>query len=230
MTCRSDTNEGSQTLRLALSPLTEGLTLRSDLPSPPPSPANEPPRPHERLGPRVVLIGGTDSASVPSEQQPASVFPSEQAPAGVFPSELPQTGVAPVKRTLHDSRNPLPAEPLVREAPAVPPPADPPFSGGKVPLALLALIVLAQAGFIVFLLMSAPTTPAPETGSVIVTSVPLASPVSIDGISRGTTPFTMSLPPGPHRIDVGAGSQIRTQTVTVTAGSDASLHIEFSPP
>ena len=151
----------------------------------------------------------------------------------MFPSEHAQTGVAPVKRaSLHDSTHPFPSElqPIVKEAPAVPPPAAPRFSWRNGALGLLALIVLAQAGFMVFWLMPAPTTPPPETGSVIVTAEPLASPVSIDGISRGITPVTVSLPPGPHRIDVGAGSQLRTQTVTVTAGSDASLHIELPPP
>ena len=147
----------------------------------------------------------------------------------MFPSEHAHTGVALAERAaLHDSTPPLPSEPIIKEAPAVP--AAPRSSWRTGALALLVLVVLAQAGVMVFWRMSAPTTPRPETGSVIVTSEPPAAPVSIDGTVRGITPLTQALPPGPHRIEVGAGSHIRTQTVTVTAGSDASLHIGLSPP
>lgn len=173
--------------------------MRSDSPSPL---GNQPLRPHEAGSSRIVRIGGANPGSGPLEQKAADLFTSEQKP------EL---------------------APIVQEAPAVPPPVATGFSWRNGALALLALIVVAQAGLMIFWLMSAPATP-PETGSVVVTSAPVASPVSIDGSPRGVTPFTVSLPPGAHRIDVGAGSQMRTQTVTVTAGGDASLHVELPPP
>lgn len=204
--------------------------MRSDLPSPL---ENQQPRPHEPGGPRIVLVGGAKPASAPSEQKTADVFTSEQKATSVFLSEHTQAGLAPAKSAEVDDAMHLFAselEPVLEEEPAKPPRTAPQLSWRNGALALLALIVLVQAGFMIFWLMSAPAAPPPETGSVMVTSVPLASPVSIDGVSRGSTPVTVALPPGPHRIEVGAGPQIRTQTVTVTAGGDALLHIELPPP
>lgn len=178
-----------------------------------------------------MRIGGANPASGPSEQKAADLFTSEQKPTIVVLSEHAHAGPAAAKNAeIHDATHLFPSElaPVLQEAPAVPPPVAPGFRWRNGALALLALIVMAQAGLMIFWLISAPATP-PETGSVVVTSAPVASPVSIDGSPRGVTPFTVSLPPGPHRIDVGAGSQMRTQTVTVTAGGDASLHVELAP-
>lgn len=203
--------------------------MRSDSPSPL---EDQPPRPHEAGSPRIVRIGGANPASGPSEQKAADLFTSEQKPTIVVLSEHAHAGPAAAKGAeVHDAIHLFASElePTLPEAPAVPPPVAPRFSWRNVALALLALIVLAQAGFMTFWLMSARAAPVPQTGSVVVTSAPVASPVLIDGIPRGVTPFTVSLPPGAHRIDVGDGAQMRTQTVTVTAGGDASLHVELPP-
>ena len=45
----------------------------------------------------------------------------------------------------------------------------------------------------------------------LVTSDPPGSPVSVDGVSRGSTPFSVALRPGLHEIGVGAGAQSRGQ-------------------
>lgn len=124
--------------------------------------------------------------------------------------------------TLSDFASELPA----KETPTVQP-ATRQFSWRKIALGLLAVAVAAQAGFITYWLTMGRAAPAPDSGSVSVTSEPLGSPVAVDGVSRGTTPFVVSLPPGPHRIDVGTGLQVRTQTVSVTRGGEASLHIEL---
>lgn len=100
-------------------------------------------------------------------------------------------------------------------------------------LALLAVVVLTQAGFIAFWMLSDRAAAAsPETGSVTVTSEPSGSPVTIDGTERGATPLTLTLSAGSHSIDVGAGSQLRRQTMNVTRGGQASMHVALAaaPP
>ncbi len=112
-------------------------------------------------------------------------------------------------------------EPAVRQASR--------FSWRNIALGLLALVAVAQGGLMTYWLISSRPAAPPEIGSVTVTSEPLGSPVLVDGVTRGTTPFVLSLPPGSHRIDVGTGPQLRTQSVNVTRGGDASLHVELRP-
>jgi serine/threonine-protein kinase len=41
------------------------------------------------------------------------------------------------------------------------------------------------------------------------------------------TPFTMALKPGLHQVTVGAGAQVRTQSVNVTSGGDTRIFFEL---
>ncbi len=101
-----------------------------------------------------------------------------------------------------------------------------PLTWTELALAGFALLAIAQAVVIVIWLSR--SAPSPDTGSVAITSEPAGAPVSIDGVLRGKTPVTLSLASGAHSIGIG-GSVVRTQTVNVTRGSNASVHIELGP-
>ena len=94
-------------------------------------------------------------------------------------------------------------------------------------LPLLAVVAIAQGGLLTYGFVAGRAAAVPESGSVAVTSDPLGSPVSIDGVARGMTPFSMALSPGLHEISVGAGAQVHTQSVNVTTGGDARIFFEL---
>jgi hypothetical protein len=92
---------------------------------------------------------------------------------------------------------------------------------------MLAAITLAQGGLLAYWFVAGRTAAAPDRGSIAVTSDPSGSPVSVDGVSQGTTPFSMMLSPGPHDIAVGAGAQVLRRSVTVTSGGDSRMFFEL---
>ena len=103
------------------------------------------------------------------------------------------------------------------------------FNWRNIALGLLAVIAVAQGGLMAYWFFSNRAPALPATGSVAVTSEPSGSPVLVDGVARGVTPFTLSLQPGSHRVEVGAGTQARSQAVNVTRGGVASMHVELRP-
>ena len=96
-------------------------------------------------------------------------------------------------------------------------------------MALLALAVIAQGGYIAFGMLRTSNPVVPETGSLSVTSEPSGAPVVIDGTARGTTPLEVALAAGTHNVEVGIGSQARSRSVTVTRGNTFSLHLGLGP-
>ena len=91
----------------------------------------------------------------------------------------------------------------------------------------LAVVVIAQCGLLAYWYIAGRAAAEPENGTVLVTSNPPGSPVSIDGVLRGTTPFSMAMKPGLHEIGVGEGAQLRSQHVNVTTGGDARIFFEL---
>ena len=168
---------------------------------------------------------------IDSNAKAMSLFGSEQKPPGPQATEL-QTDLAAAQAGGGSSRPSLVAP--AREAPhradvAARPPAARPFASRGVIVAALALAVLAQGGYIAYgMWRSDSFAPAPETGSVNVTSDPIGAPVVIDGTARGETPLTVALPPGAHDITVGTAPNVRSQTVTVARGGDFSLHLALA--
>jgi PEGA domain len=94
-------------------------------------------------------------------------------------------------------------------------------------LPLLAVVVIAEGGFLAYWFVTARAAAEPESGSIAVTSDPSGSPVSVDGVSRGMTPFAMTVSPGLHEIAVGAGAQLRSRSVNVTTGGDTRIFFEL---
>ena len=179
----------------------------------------------------------TPSPDVSSTQRlptkPHIVLVDEQSVSdavGLFASEFPNgdTGIVAVE---HHSRVPAGQKPEPATSATTAPVAPTRFGWRNVTLGVLALAVLIQGGLMAFWMFTgALAVTAPNTGSVTVTSQPSGSPVTIDGAARGTTPLTLALTPGSHRIDVGAGSELRGQDLNVTRGGNASMHVELAAP
>ena len=110
-----------------------------------------------------------------------------------------------------------------KDEPAVKPASR--SSWRTIALPLLAVVVIAQGGLLAYWFVAGRAEP--ESGSLAVASDPSGSPVSVDGVSRGTTPFSVALKPGPHEIGVGAGAQLRSQSVNVTNGGDTRIFFEL---
>jgi hypothetical protein len=92
---------------------------------------------------------------------------------------------------------------------------------------LLAVVAIAQGGLLAYWFVAGRAAAEPQSGSVAVTSDPAGSPVTIDGVARGSTPFSVALRPGRHEISVGAGEQLRSQTINVANGENASIFFEL---
>jgi archaellum component FlaG (FlaF/FlaG flagellin family) len=149
---------------------------------------------------------------------------------GLFASEFPNSDTSVVAVEPH-SRVPAEQKPERASDTAAKPAAPTRFGWRNVTLALLALVVLIQGGLMAFWMTTgALAVTAPNTGSVTVTSQPSGLPVTIDGAARGASPLTLELTPGSHRIDVGAGPELRSQDLNVTRGGNASVHVELMPP
>ncbi len=111
-----------------------------------------------------------------------------------------------------------------KDEPAVKPASR--SSWRTIAFSLLAVVAIAQGGLLAYWFVAGAAA-EPESGSVGVTSDPSGSPVTIDGVSRGTTPFSVALRPGRHEIGVGAGEQLRSQTINVVNGGNASVFFEL---
>ena len=194
--------------------------MRSQSPGPEPKDTSSQ-EPRAVVNPRIVPIDATADAM--------RVFASEHQAPAQSTKLMPIEGVEAIRVSV------LPSEPKHAARDVSPSPAPRPGRWGwrNLTLAVLAVLAVGQGALIAFWMLSRGVAAAPpDTGSVTVTSEPAGSPVLIDGVERGATPLTVALSPGAYRIDVGTGTQIRTQGVNVTGGGDASVHVELrnAPP
>ncbi|MCC7009626.1 MAG: PEGA domain-containing protein [Acidobacteria bacterium] len=68
---------------------------------------------------------------------------------------------------------------------------------------------------------------AATTGRLEITSDPSGARVAIDGSPRGTTPLTLTLPPGEHGIVLTSGPTVTRRTVNVASGSTSTLMVSL---
>lgn len=102
------------------------------------------------------------------------------------------------------------------------------ITGLHIALGIVALLAVAQAGLIAVWLKTGRFAAQPEFGKVTVDANVAGAPVSIDGTPRGVTPYEVVLAPGAHRVEVGTGADVKTQTLTVSAGGQSSIHVELN--
>ena len=90
----------------------------------------------------------------------------------------------------------------------------------------LTLAILGAAGAVAAALT---LRPAPAlTGSLSVETDPPGSEVRIDDAVRGTTPLTLTLPEGAHRLVVQRGSSSKQMNIEVSSGVSKAYHIEWA--
>lgn len=93
-----------------------------------------------------------------------------------------------------------------------------------VPLSVQAGVVLSQY------LDLAPVATPPSVGRLEISSDPAGARVTVDGVARGVTPATLSnVTPGVHNIAIAGADATVTRSVTVAAGSTASVVISLAP-
>lgn len=157
----------------------------------------------------------------------SSFFPEDktgkQESGLMAPSDTAQTPSMPL---LPSEPEPAPKTELARPAPAI----RRGVGKREAIVALLALAVIAEGGYIAYTMYNARASAAPATGSLTVTSEPAGSTVLIDGTARGTTPLTIQIEAGGHRIEVGSGTQVHSRPVTVARGGDVSVHVALTNP
>jgi len=94
-------------------------------------------------------------------------------------------------------------------------------------IAAAAVIVLAVGGFAARKFLFVPATVV-ATGTFSVSTNPVGAQVFVDGQSRGVTPLTLTLNPGPHGVELRAdGGEPRTMPITVAAGQQISQYVEL---
>jgi len=100
------------------------------------------------------------------------------------------------------------------------------------------LVVAAAAVTVVLCLAAAwrwwparASSPA-GTGTVAIETSPPGASVQVDGRERGTTPLTLPLPAGTHKVTVSGTTDRRELSVTVVSGAQIVHHIELAhlPP
>jgi hypothetical protein len=94
-------------------------------------------------------------------------------------------------------------------------------------IAAAVLVAVISGGFVARRQFFAAAPAVESTGTLVVTTSPTGVEALIDGELRGTTPITLTLAPGDHVVELRGGGEPRTLPVTVTAGMQASQHIEL---
>jgi PEGA domain len=93
-----------------------------------------------------------------------------------------------------------------------------------VPLVSLLAIGVAAAIFVPRWRASAAVVP---TGQLVLISQPEGGEVTVDGQLRGVTPLTLSLPTGPHSLQLNREGVARSIDVNVKAGSEATHYVDL---
>lgn len=96
------------------------------------------------------------------------------------------------------------------------------------PFAVVAilLLVVAQAAYIAMQLRGS-STADPTDGTLAIESRPAGASVVVDGKPRGVTPLTLTLPAGPHVLEIKSAGEPRVIPLTVKAGVQVSQYIEL---
>lgn len=96
--------------------------------------------------------------------------------------------------------------------------------------ALVAAIAIAvlEGAFIGYMQWFSPSALlAGKQGTLSIESRPTAVPVVIDGEARGATPLSVSLPAGPHVMELAAAGGTRVIPITIDAGMRHAQYIEL---
>jgi hypothetical protein len=108
-------------------------------------------------------------------------------------------------------------------------PASPRGAGGGSRLKLIAaaVILLGLIGGGFYASRRSGGTPVPQLGTLLVQSSPAGVEVFVDGVSRGMTPASVSVPAGSHILELRGRGVPRVIPLQVPAGGQVSQYLEF---
>ena len=175
-----------------------------------PAAADSSPKPKAAAGPALDAFAAASSAPNPSKP--------ESKPAVAPPPAIP----GPASSSASASERPTEPALQVRRAMSF---WNSPWRN-RVALAAAVLVAVVTAG--VFAVGSY-ATPSP-TGVLVVNTNPVGVDVYIDGRKRGSTPITMELPAGDHKLELALGEQTRAIPVKITTGGHVAQFVELPKP
>ncbi len=124
------------------------------------------------------------------------------------------------------SPEPIPTPPVKKPAPV--PQRSLASRRRRIAIAALGVVALCEGVVISARKYLTPTVPPAAAGVLAVESRPPGAEVVIDGRVRGATPLKLTLPPGPHQMELKApGGEPRVIPVTIQTGSQVSQYIEL---
>ena len=92
----------------------------------------------------------------------------------------------------------------------------------------LAVVAVAEGGFIGWKLLGGGRGTGTGPGNVRLDSKPEGAQVKIDGQNRGVTPLATSLSPGAHVLELSTGGEPRVIPITINAGETLGQYVELS--
>ena len=70
---------------------------------------------------------------------------------------------------------------------------------------------------------------SPRPARLTIETQPAGAELLVDGVARGTTPITLAVAAGSHRIILRRGTAERVLPITLAGGAEVTHHVEFAP-
>ena len=167
----------------------------------------------------------TGTAALEGWVRACAPAPKEAQPASVGPAPSPAAEVAPTPE------GPSAVEADVEVPPSRSPDAVRIFGLRSSWAAVILAVVLLQAGVIGWYWTRPAAGPAEGEGELVITSRPVGAHVIVDGLDRGATPLTLTLPAGAHVVEVQAGDgEPRVIPMVIRANVQTVQYVELQEP
>ena len=193
--------------------------------------------PRERpawLKPLAKIFGIVGLAILATTAVVSSPYVQARRAAAVTPATTPL--IAPAEGTLTVDSRPEGAQVSVDSIPRGVTPLKLSLPAGEHTLALQngsatrSVPLSVQPNSVVAQYIDLPAAPAVSVGRIDVTSDPPGGRVTVDGVARGVTPVSIgNIVAGQHAVAIVGESATVTRTVTVSAGSTASVVASLTP-
>jgi hypothetical protein len=171
-----------------------------------------------------------DSGRWPADQRSAAAPVPVQVPSAAVPLSEPEDlyAVIAAESDDHLSEDHDQAAAVAMSAPKAGRSASSRGSRTKLIAAIVAGVAIVGGGAYVARTYTKPAPAAPSLGTVVVQSNPPGIEVFIDGESRGMTPARLSVPAGPHTLELRGRGVPRTIPIKVTPGGQIDQYLEFA--
>lgn len=97
--------------------------------------------------------------------------------------------------------------------------------------AAVVLLVLLAGGALLGARRFLADDPLPVvTGTLVISTNPAGAEALVDGTRRGTTPLTLTLPAGSHKVELRGQGEARIIPVTIAAGAQVAQYVDLPKP